>query len=88
MSHPMEERMEMLADIRDRLWARRDAVEKRVNDLPLSAFKACQFPDLALLYDRRAVGERSHDLEQALARLEKSLDEQAALLLGKPSFPG
>ena len=70
MGHPMDEHYAGRAAERDRLWARRDALEARLKPLPLSAFTFAQFPDLLLLADRSAVGERASDLVAALERLE------------------
>ena len=70
MGHPMESHYESLRAERDRLWARRDALEKRLDPLPLSDFTVAQLPDLLLLKDRSAPGERASDLTKALDRLE------------------
>lgn len=70
MSHPMEPWLDARRSERDVRWARRDAMETRLKDEPLSSFTAAQFPDLVLLYDRSAVSERWSDLEKALERLE------------------
>lgn len=59
---------------RDALWARRDAVEEKINKLSLAMFRGNQFADLAILYDRKAVSERSSDLVKALERLEAFLE--------------
>jgi hypothetical protein len=71
MSHPMEPWLDARRSESARNWARRDALERRLKDLPLSAFKASHFPDLQLLYDRSAVHEHWGDLEKALERLER-----------------
>lgn len=70
MGHPMEGHYDALRAERGRRWERRDAMEARLKDVPLSKFTAAQFPDLVLLYDRSAVSERWSDLEKALERLE------------------
>lgn len=70
MSHQMEPWLDARRDERDRLWARRDALEERLKPMPLSAFTFGQFADLRLLADRSAVSERSSDLVKALERLE------------------
>lgn len=73
MGHPMESHYDGLRAERERLWARRDAIEERLKPLSLSVFTFAQFADLQLLADRGAPGERRHDLEKALDRLEAFL---------------
>lgn len=77
MGHPMESWLDERDEERGRRWERRDAVEGKIARLPLSAFTASQFPDLALLYDRGAVSGRWSELESALERLEAFLDARA-----------
>jgi hypothetical protein len=73
MGHPMEGYYDGIGAERDRLWARRDAMEARLSALPLSTFTFAQFADLQLLADRSAPGERAHDLTKALDRLDAFL---------------
>ena len=76
MSHPMEPWLDERREERDRLWARRDAIEERLKPLSLSVFTFEQFADLQLLADRGAPSERRHDLEKALDRLEAFLADR------------
>jgi len=76
MSHPMEGYYDGVRAERDRLWARRDAMEKRLSAMKLSEFTFAQFADLQLLADRRAVSERASALVDALDRLDVFLAER------------
>lgn len=58
---------------RDRLWERRDAIVAKVDKLSLAMFTCAQFPDLAMLYDRKAVGDNPTELVKVLERFENLL---------------
>lgn len=73
MSHPMEPYLDARRAERDRLWARRDQMEARLNLLTLDKFTFAQFADLQLVADRGAPGRCAYDLTQAIDRLEKFL---------------
>lgn len=70
MGHPMEGAYAERGAARDRLWARRDALEARINMFSLGDFGVAQLPDLQLLYDRTAPSKHIDSLERALDRLE------------------
>jgi len=73
MGHPMEDHYDGERSERARLWERRDAMEKRLADMPLSEFTVSQFIDLHLLADRSAVSDRRSDLIKALDRFDAFL---------------
>jgi hypothetical protein len=73
MGHPMEHYYDGERAERARLWERRDAMEKRLADMPLSAFTFGQFADLTLLADRGAVSDHRSALIAALDRLDAFL---------------
>ena len=83
MSHPMEPSIDATRSERDRLWRRRDEMERRLKTVSLAEFTFEQFEDLQLLADRSAVNERPADLEKAIDRLGQHLDRQAALKRGR-----
>ncbi len=83
MGHPMEPSIDASRSERDRLWSRRDEMERRLKTVSLSGFTFEQFADLQLIADRSAVSERPADLEKAIDRLGQHLDRQAALKRGK-----
>lgn len=79
MGHPMEGAMDAERAVRDRLWDRRDKMEKRLKRLSLSEFTFEHFADLQLVADRNAPSDRATSLTQALDRLEKFLDRKERL---------
>ncbi len=83
MSHPMEPHIDAARSERDRLWERRDEMERRLKTVSLAEFTFEQFADLQLIADRSAVSERPTDLEKAIDRLGQHLDTQAALKRGR-----
>lgn len=80
MSHPMEGYYDAARAERERLWERRDAMEKRLADMPLSEFTVMQFMDLQLVSDRNAVSDRTSDLVKALDRFDAFLAFRESLL--------
>ncbi|HTK59618.1 MAG TPA: hypothetical protein VL283_00260 [Candidatus Baltobacteraceae bacterium] len=84
MGHPMESHYDAMRAERDRLWARRDAMEERIKPMPLSAFTFAQFADLQMLADRSAPGERASDLVKALDRFDAFLAAKEKERIKKP----
>ena len=72
-------------DERDRLWARRDMVYDALKGRSLAAFTVEQFADLQLVCDRKAVSERTGDLQQALTRFEAFIAGPVTVKLPKRS---